>query len=110
LTYTGYLWDLLVDKHSVTEAKLWRSVETTASIIYVMWDLHSADRVRVPGYFKFPLGTVARATPEQVRGGLKYLPEDLYVFDQTMAWAGALTHECIGDEQRYCVWSGDLPR
>ena len=70
-----------------------------------MWDVHSTERVRVPDYFKFPKGTVLRGDPRALQRGLKYLPEDLYLFEDACDWAGALTHERVA-RGRYCVWSG----
>jgi hypothetical protein len=105
LAYTGYLWDFLVDKHVVTEEEVWDGVGP-APEIYAMWDLHSAERIRTPDYFRFPKGTVLRTDPATLRGGIDYLPEDLYIFDATCSWAAALTHECV-DERRFCIWSGE---
>src|SRR5579863_1927928 len=53
LAYTGYLWDFLSDKATVTEEEVWRRVETRPTIL-AMWDVHSTERVQIPDYFKFP--------------------------------------------------------
>jgi hypothetical protein len=108
LGYSGYLWDFLVDKHVVSEEELWHGVGVVPEV-YVMWDLHTAERVSTPDYFRFPQATVLRTDPKTLRRGLEYLPEDLYIFDETFAWAAALTHEWE-DDHRFCLWSGDRVR
>lgn len=105
LAYTGYQWDFLVDKHVVSEDEVWHRVEPLPEV-YAMWDLHSAERIRTPDYFKFPRSTVLQTDPATLRRGTEYLPEDLYIFDATCTWAGALTHEWV-DDQRFCLWSGE---
>jgi hypothetical protein len=108
LAYTGYLWDFLADKHVVSEEEVWRDLEPVSEL-YAMWDLHSSERIRTPDYFKFPKATVLRTDSATLRRGLEYLPEDLYIFDATCAWAAALTHEWV-DDRRFCLWSGDRAR
>jgi hypothetical protein len=103
--YTGYLWDFLADKRVVRDDELWDLVRPLASV-YVMWDLHSVERVLIPDDFRFPRGTVMNASPGVIQRGLEYLPEDLYLFDSSYSWAGALTHEYVEDA-RFCLWSGD---
>lgn len=105
--YKGYLWDFLSDKEVVSVDELWRRVRPVPEV-YAMWDLHSVEGVRIPNYFQFPRGTVIRTDPATLRCGLEYLPEDLYIFDETLKWAGALTHEFV-DDSRFCLWSGDGP-
>jgi hypothetical protein len=100
--YEGYLWDFLEGKRVVTEPEIWGAV-AGAERLYAMSDLHSAERVRLPE--GFPRGTVLRASAEVLRAGLAYLPEDLYLFDDSFTWAAALTHEDV-DGTRFCLWSG----
>lgn len=104
LAYTGYLWDFLADKEVVQETTIWHRV-SARDAVFAMWDIHSTERIRIPDYFKFPKDAVLRADPESLGRGLPFLPEDLYLFDDTFEWAGALTHEWVDDE-RFCVWSG----
>jgi hypothetical protein len=106
LVYRGYLWDFLASSEVASEDEIWRRVESVPHLL-AMWDLHSKDRVWTPDYFKFPKGTVLRADPATLRRGLKYLPEDLYLFDDSCSWAGVLTHEWI-DDKRFCLWAGEL--
>jgi hypothetical protein len=103
--YRGYLWDFLAGSEVITEDQIWRRVEAVPHLL-AMWDLHSKDRVWTPNHFKFPKGTVLRAGPATLRRGLEYLPEDLYLFDDSCSWAGALTHEWI-DDVRFCLWAGE---
>jgi len=105
--YTGYVWDYLAEKEIVEEQEIWRRVRNVPSV-YALSDLHSTERVSNPEYVTLPKGTVLRAQPDTVMRGLKYLPEDLYLCDDTCEWVGAFTHEWL-DGRRFCVWSGRLP-
>lgn len=100
--YEGYLWDYFVSPVVVSERAAPAEIERAPSDVYVMWDLHAGDRVASPDYFRFPLGTVLRVRPSRLLAGQRWLPEDLYVFDDSMAWSVALTHEWI-DDARYCL-------
>jgi hypothetical protein len=104
--YDGYLWDFLAGKRVVSEEAVWDAVAGLEQV-YAMWDLHSAERVRIPGYFRFPRGTIIRTDPETLSRGLEYLPEDLYVFDESCGWAVVVTHEYI-DGTRFCLCSGRI--
>jgi hypothetical protein len=73
-----------------------------ASDLIAMWDLHAPSRVATPDYFKLPYGTVLRAPGELIIDGMAWLPEDLYLFDDSLRWTIALTHEWV-DGERYCV-------
>lgn len=105
LAYTGYLWDFLAEKRVVSEEEVWRDLELMSEV-YAMWDIHSEERVRTPVYLSLPKAAVLRTDPATLRRGIEYLPEDLYIFDATCAWAAALTHEWV-DDRRFCLWSGD---
>jgi hypothetical protein len=109
LAYTGYLWDYLDDPHVVREGQIWNQRLDAVAEVYAMWDIHSAERIFIPDYWKFPRETVLRADPATLRRGLQYLPEDLYLFDESFAWAGALTHEWLSERRRYCLWCGTRP-
>jgi hypothetical protein len=104
--YSGYLWDFLRDKEIISEATLWRRVAQVSKII-VLWDLHSIERVLSPRNHQFPRGTVIKTDAPTLYRGLPYLPEDIYIFDESLQWVGALTHE--GLEERRCIWSGTEP-
>jgi len=101
--YVGYLWDYLVTKVVVTCDELRRKLDA-AHLVNVMWDVHSAQRVRDPDYFKWPKSTVLRGSVAVMCRGAAFLPEDIYVFDETLTWTAALTHEWL-DDTRYCLWA-----
>src|SRR4051812_34312301 len=52
--YEGYLWDSLESFAQVTEEQLYKKLEQMNREVYVLWDLHSAQRILVPDYWKFP--------------------------------------------------------
>ncbi len=91
--YTGYLWDFLSNFTLVTEEQVWANVATIDAEINAMWDLHSSERILVPGYWNFPRHAVLKGSPTVIRDGASFLPEDLYLFDETFVWCAALTHE-----------------
>jgi hypothetical protein len=70
--------------------------------VYVFWDLHSGDLIRIEEYWKFPRNAVLRMDSGTFRAGYNWLPEDVYVCDDSMEWAIALTHELHGNT-RECI-------
>jgi hypothetical protein len=107
LAYAGYLWDYLIDKRPLSEPELWQALAEIPDL-YAMGDIHSSELVRVQRDFLLPKGAVVHAEVQTLRAGLNFLPEDLYLFDESCAWAAVLTHEELG-EGRFCVWSGGAP-
>ena len=67
--------------------------------VVVFWDIHSKERIFVPDYWKFPKDAVLQLSGKLLAGNLGYLPEDLYICDNSFAWADILTHE--EDHQRH---------
>jgi hypothetical protein len=107
-TYDGYVWDVLRDKQLMAETEIWRRIAGASG--YAMWDLHLRRRAETPRHTAtdFPLGTVLAGRFSDIRRGLAFLPEDLYLFDRSLSWVAALTHEDI-DGERFCLWSGSVP-
>lgn len=102
LCYTGYLWDCLKKPVVVSEAELAQELITKKDI-YIMWDIHSQDRIFVPNYWKYPKECIlyAKNWSEVVR---KELPEDIYVFDESFAWSAIYTHETDLKNAPYCLF------
>jgi hypothetical protein len=101
--YTGYLWDYMVNREFIGLRKALSVVKTHGTVL-VFWDLHSAERIRIPGYWRFERDAVLRMPGSLLELGLQWLPEDLYIHDHSLGWAIALTHEYV-DEQRWCIRS-----
>lgn len=103
--YTGYLWDYMYSRTFVDVDTARRRLAGTDPVI-AFWDLHSSERIRTPNYWRFERNAVLRLRAAHLVEGLAFLPEDLYVFDSTLAWAIAFTHEYSDDEVRQCVTQG----
>jgi len=101
--YTGYLWDCLKESTLV-------SYEYITSIshlddVYVFWDIHSQDLIFIDDYWKFGKETILNVNYSVLIKNLEYLPEDLYIFDNTLSWTLVVTHEYV-NFSRFCLKSG----
>lgn len=107
LCYTGYLWDCLLKPSIILENKAEQILQEKRKI-FIMWDIHSCDRILVPDYWKFPKTKVlyADAWAETFKDDL---PEDIYVFDGTFSWSVIYTHETDLINNRYCLFVERLP-
>ena len=74
-----------------------------------MWDIHSCDRIFIPDYWKFPKNAVlfADAWKDTFR---RELPEDIYVFDDTLSWSVIFTHETDEKAESYCLFVDKRPK
>ena len=70
--------------------------------IYLMWDIHSAQKILVPNYWKYPKKSVLMAKQWE-SDMMKELPEDLYLFDSSFLWSVIFTHETDLVGKRYCL-------
>lgn len=106
MCYTGYLWDCLIAPQiiSIDEVNKYR---TTLDEVLVFWDMHSQDRILVEGYWKFVKDNVLKLKFKELMDNLEYLPEDIYVFDQSLQWTLILTHE-DNNGKRICAKSGNI--
>lgn len=101
LCYTGYLWDCLKKPMLVSEAEIAKKLKTKKGI-YIMWDIHSQDRLFVPNYWKYPKECIlyVETWSEAIR---QDLPEDIYLFDDSFAWSAIYTHETDMNNDPYCL-------
>jgi hypothetical protein len=72
----------------------------------VMADDHSRDRVIGAPLWPYAPLSVARFSPGLLLESLAELPEDLYVFDESMKWSLVATHEDDG-KRRICLAAGE---
>ena len=108
MCYTGYLWDCLLEKKVIPEQQGVQLLNKKRDI-YLMWDIHSAQKILVPNYWKYPKKSVLLAKKWE-SDMMKELPEDLYLFDSSFLWSVVFTHETDLEGKRYCLWvirSGD---
>ena len=101
LCYTGYLWDCLLKPCIISEHDADRLLEKKQNI-FIMWDIHSCDRIFIPDYWKFPKTRILYT--DIWLGTLKAeLPEDIYLFDESLSWSIIYTHESDPNGNRYCL-------
>src|SRR2546421_2663232 len=90
--YRGYLWDFLNCPEIITYDTLLAELQTLQNVI-VFWDVHSSHQILIPNYWKIGRDTVFRSHVTDVIAGIQYLPEDIYIFDDSMLWTLVTTHE-----------------
>lgn len=102
--YTGYLWDCLIEYKATyfEEINKYRGI---LGEVLVFWDIHSKDRILIPEYWKFGKDNVLKLSFEALMNNLQYLPEDIYIFDESFKWTLVLTHE-DNNGDRICMKSG----
>lgn len=102
--YKGYLWDCLITPILVDQKYIKETLEKLEDV-YVLWDIHSCERILIENYWKFKKGDVLKLNTKVLISGLEFLPEDIYIFDDSFGWTLIFTHEYIKDN-RYCLKSG----
>ena len=100
--YTGYLWDCLLNPSIISEHEAQQLLKDKRCI-FIMWDIHSCERILIPNYWKFPKTRILRTTAwlETFKADL---PEDVYLFDDTLSWSVIFTHETDAKDNRYCLY------
>lgn len=102
LCYVGYLWDCLINPQSISENEATQILQGKRKI-FIMWDIHSCERILIPHYWKYPKTRILFT--HQWFDALKSdLPEDIYVFDDTFRWSVIFTHETDMKGNRYCIY------
>lgn len=102
--YEGYLWDCLRSPARITIERFRHEVVRHPEVL-VIADDHSRDRVPGAPLWPYPSGSVVRFVPQTLLESLDSLPEDIYVFDDSVAWTLVLTHEDDG-RRRICYAIG----
>ncbi len=106
--YTGYLWDCLRGPAIITFERFRHEVVRYPEVL-VTADNHSGDRIMGVPLWPYRGNSVARFTPPALLEPLDSLPEDIYVFDDSVAWTLVLTHE-HNERRRICLAAGFDPR
>ena len=100
--YIGYLWDCLINPNVVSEYKADQLLQEKRKI-FIMWDIHSCERIFIPDYWKFPKSRILYID-DWIETFKSELPEDIYLFDDTFGWSIIYTHETNAEEDRYCLY------
>jgi hypothetical protein len=90
--YEGYLWDCLARYSKVSFKTILRRLLRYKKVL-AFWDIHSHDRILIEDYWLFPKHAVLEIRSEILAANLVFLPQDLYIFDDSFSWALILTHE-----------------
>lgn len=106
MCYTGYTWDCLINP-SIIRIEEVVNFRAVLKEVLVFWDIHSKDRILIPDYWKFGKDDVLKLKFGELMDNLEYLPEDIYIFDESLKWTLVLTHEDNNGE-RFCIKSGDI--
>ena len=103
--YVGYLWDCLQNPQVISASKA-NEILKEKSNIFIMWDIHSCERIFIPNYWKYPKTRIL--STDKWRDSLKVeLPEDIYLFDETFRWSVVFTHETDEKGRDYCIYIGE---
>lgn len=102
LCYTDYLWDCLLKPTVISECKANQFLQGKRRM-FIMWDIHSCERILIPNYWKFPKTKII-STDAGIESFKHDLPEDVYIFDDTFSWSVIYTHETDEKEDRYCLF------
>lgn len=103
MCYVGYLWDCLLNMDVISEYRA-KMMLTEKRDVFIMWDIHSCERIFIPDYWKYPKTSVLYAA-EWSDSLMSDLPEDLYLFDETFMWSVIFTHETNDKGRRYCLYA-----
>lgn len=105
--YQGYLWDCLVNSSVIDFEEVVNFGEVLNEVL-VFWDIHSQDRILIPDYWRFGKENVLKLKFGELIANLEYLPEDIYIFDESFKWTLILTHEDDHNGKRICMRSGNI--
>lgn len=86
---TGLRWERLRRRQRVSLARLWATV-AGVEVVDLMWDPPARTRHPQP-CVPFGADAVVRCRVEDLERGVEWLPEDLYVFDETFTWSAIFT-------------------
>ena len=104
--YLGYLWDCILNPIVIDEAKFEEKARRIGKV-YAFWDIHSCERIFIKNYWKFDKDAILNLEMETLMQGEEFLPEDIYIFDDSFAWTLIKTHEDI-QGKRFCLQSGRI--
>ena len=99
----GYFWEGLKQYHRRSENYCFERIKAQKDDIYVMWDSLENFEIQNENYWKYPAKSMLRLSVNEFFQLFVTLPEDIYVFDDSLKWSVILTHEDVFDKKRYCL-------
>ncbi len=104
MCYMGYIWEVLKQPYAVVTREAALAMLSDKADVYVLWDIRTMKNVAQRFQYKVPKDMVIRtdgqSLAEQLRADfaplaetVSFLPEDIYVFDDSLSWFIAFTHE-----------------
>ncbi len=111
MCYMGYIWEVLKKPYAIVTREAALALLSDRTEVYVLWDIRTMKNVAQAFHYKVPKDQVIRTEgaelAEQLRADfaplseqVSFLPEDLYVFDDSLSWFLVFTHE---PDERGCV-------
>jgi hypothetical protein len=88
----GPRWGRLSARQRVSLARLWATV-AGVEVVHLMWDPPVDGRPTHPYVGAFAVDAVLWCRVEDLERGVEWLPDDLYVFDETFTWSAIFTRE-----------------
>ena len=88
----GYVWDCLRSPKRISFRTLCLELETHARVLAFADDL-SHDRVIGAPLWAYPADSIAVFKTSELIESFTELPEDLYIFDESVLWTLVFTHE-----------------
>ncbi len=118
MCYMGYIWEVLKKPYTIITREAALALLCNKAEVYVLWDIRTIKNVAQRFQYKVPKDMVIRtdgqSLAEQLRADfaslaepVSFLPEDIYVFDDSLSWFIAFTHE--PDERGEIMCMTDLP-
>lgn len=104
--YLGYLWEYIISSVVIEEEYISKKAEQLNNI-YIFWDIHSCEKILIEDYWKFDKDVVLKMNIKTLLSGENYLPEDIYIFDESFEWTLIKTHEDICGK-RFCLKFGNI--
>ncbi len=114
MCYAGYIWEVLRKPYDIVTREAALALLDEKAEVYIMWDNRTMEKVAQSFHYKVPKDRVirmkGRELAEQLRAdfaplaeNVSFLPEDIYVFDGSLTWYIAFTHEPDGNNQMMCM-------
>ena len=90
--YSGYLWEVVPNYTRISKEEA-AVLAQHLGPSYALWDLHSAEKIVVPDYWKFARDAVLHGAAADLYDARGILPKDLYVVRESYEVCLILTHE-----------------